>query len=269
MLRFGTRALSVACLMVSASALGSASQVQPLVKRLEGNTDYRARVQAALALGRSDDEAARAPLEKALRKDDRAAVRAAAALALGSLGDQQAVDALEEGLDDASLTVRTQAAEALAMLRGDDEARGKASILIQLGSLYNSSDDGSPVLGKALRRASRTGLTALSGVRMVWQPPKETKAKVPLVRVSGFLKRLRTSESDGDVVCEADVEYVLQRMPGKVIAAIVSGNAKGTVAASLKSDPKRMQQLRRDVVEAAVASAIKRTPEALTRVAAQ
>ena len=59
--------------------------------------DFRVRVTAALALGRSRDVTVRPLLERAL-SDANAAVRTAAAAALGVLGDVGAVAALQRQL---------------------------------------------------------------------------------------------------------------------------------------------------------------------------
>lgn len=243
------------------------SNTAELVTRLETSTDYRVRVQSALALGQLGDQDARVPLEKALDKDQRAAVRAAAAVALGVLGDTQAAVALERHEDDVSLAVRQRVQEALTALRGDDEPSRAAKVLLQIGSLRNLSQDETPVLAKALRRASRTGFDGLNGVRIVTDPNVATSERVvPVVKVTGILKELTTAETDGKLVCEAKVEYVLHRMPGQIIEALVRGNAKASVAAHVRGNARAFEDLRRAVVEAAVASAMRRTPEALRKV---
>jgi hypothetical protein len=257
------------CLMLTfflATAGRAQSNSAELAERLHASPDCRVRVQSALALGHLGDEAARLPLEKALDADPRVGVRAAAAMALGVLGNQQAVFALERHEDDASLTVRQNVQEALAALRGDREARS-TKVLLQIGYLRNLSKDASPALATALRRASRTGFDGLGGVRIVTDPNlAASEQALPVVKVTGILKELTISELAGKVVCEARVEYVLHRMPGQIIEALVRGNAKATVSASVRDDQRAFEELRRKVVEAAVASAMRRTPEALRKV---
>jgi hypothetical protein len=252
-------------LFLATAGLAKSSTAE-LVARLETSTDCRLRVQSALALGHLGDRAARPALEKALDSDPRASVRAAAARALGNLGDRQAAPALERHEDDASLTVRQCVQEALALLRGDREAQA-TKVLLQIGHLRNLSRAEAPALATALRRASRTGFDGLVGVRIVTDPNlAATEHALPVIKVTGILKELSVSENDGKLVCEARVEYVLHRMPGQILEALVRGNAKATVSASVRDDQRAFDELRRKVVEAAVASAMRRTPEALRKV---
>ena len=264
--RVGIIARCLALMLCLARAGLAQSSTAELGRRLQTSTDCRVRVQSALALGHLGDPAARLPLEKALDSDPRASVRAAAATALGVLGDKQAVPALERHEDDASLTVRQSVQEALAALGGDAEAQS-TKVLLQIGYLRNLSQDEAPALATALRRASRTGFDGLVGVRIVTDPNlATTEQALPVIKVTGILKELTVSETEGKLVCEARVEYVLHRMPAQIIEALVRGNAKATVSARIVDDQRAFDELRRKVVEAAVASAMRRTPEALHKV---
>ncbi|MDF1564013.1 MAG: HEAT repeat domain-containing protein [Deltaproteobacteria bacterium] len=78
---------------------------------------YKARIQAALLLGRRGD--ARhdlAALERALQEDDHYAVRGASAMAMGNLGEATAINALLEGLGDEDAFVRRACRKALGQL---------------------------------------------------------------------------------------------------------------------------------------------------------
>ena len=79
MKRLGLLTVGVALTILSAQALHAQSSVGALVERLEGGSDTRTRVQAALALGGLQDPGGRAALERALERDPRTSVRAAAA----------------------------------------------------------------------------------------------------------------------------------------------------------------------------------------------
>ena len=69
---------------------------------------------------------------------------------------------------------------------------------------------------------------------------------------------------EGDsVVYSAKVEYVVHRMPERAIASLVSGSARGKASSSVMQDEKRLAALRLDVLSAAVASAMRRAPEAI------
>jgi hypothetical protein len=182
------------------------------------------------------------------------------------LGDDRALAALERHVNDPSLTIRQRVEAALQRLQGGSV--GEPNVLVELGPLKSGKTNVSPAVVRALHRASRDGLGALSGVRML--DAKGAAAgdlRVPLVKVTGSLKALETSKADGKLVCAARVEYVLQRMPGQVIAAVVSGSAKTTVGMDVLNDREALEKLRRQAVEAAVASALRRAPEALLKVA--
>lgn len=266
----GSLTVGLALSILAVSSLEAQSASSPLVRQLEGAKDYRARVQAALSLGTLKASEAREALERALGQDPQVAVRAAAAVALGTLGDVRALAALERQASHRSLAVRQRVEQAVRLLReGAAGAAGDPNVLVELGSLNSRGRDVSPALVKTLQRASRDGIGALAGVRMVDGKAIKGDRKVPLVRVTGSLKAVETSESDGKLVCAARVEYVLHRMPGQVIAAIVSGSAKTTVAADVLNNREALDKLRRQAVEAAVASALRRAPEALLKVAAQ
>ena len=252
-------------LSLATAGLATTSTAE-LIERLQTSADCRVRVQSALALGHLGDRAARLPLEKALDSDSRASVRAAAARALGVLGDKRAAPALERHEDDVSLTVRQSVQESLVELRGEAKARA-TKVLLQIGYLRNLSQDEAPALAMALRRASRTGFGGVTGVRIVTDPNlATTEQPLPVIKVTGVLKELTTSETAGKLVCEARVEYVLHRMPGQILEALLRGNAKATVSAGLRNDRRAFGELRRKVVEAAVASAMRRAPEALRKV---
>jgi HEAT repeat protein len=84
-----------------------------LTRVLLRGDDFRIRVQAAFALGATNDPSVVPSLERALR-DTEPAVRAAAATALGRIGAPRALPALEAARNDSSATrsgsLRTRAA---------------------------------------------------------------------------------------------------------------------------------------------------------------
>jgi hypothetical protein len=80
-----------------------AESVDVLVDRLQNASDFRVRVQAALALGTSNDSAAVKPLCDGL-DDSNTAVRSAAAAALGRLGMKSGVTCLKNRLANESNT---------------------------------------------------------------------------------------------------------------------------------------------------------------------
>lgn len=87
-----------------------------LAARLENARSEKARIAAAVSLGRMRDPRALRPLVKALR-DDSSVVRAVAASALGHLGDARALPALRRATSDADRTVRKRANASLARIQ--------------------------------------------------------------------------------------------------------------------------------------------------------
>lgn len=86
-----------------------------LINAFRTARDFRARVQAAFALGRTQNHRMRRVLEAGLR-DSHPAVRAAAVTALGDLGDPRARAALNRAQRDSAAAVRLQAQAAIRRL---------------------------------------------------------------------------------------------------------------------------------------------------------
>lgn len=93
-----------------------ADRIDDLSSRLIKSGSDKARIAAAVSLGRLDDERAIKPLVLALR-DKSNVVRAVAASALGRIGDSRALPALRRVTLDKDLTVRKRATEAIGIIR--------------------------------------------------------------------------------------------------------------------------------------------------------
>lgn len=110
----------------AATALGDigAEAIEPVARLLgDSNAPVAARVAAARALGATGNEAATAPLAKAVTSAP-PAVRAAAIRALGKVGDPAGTEALVKALADPDMTVRRCAMDTLVPWRvGDVDAR--------------------------------------------------------------------------------------------------------------------------------------------------
>src|SRR5688500_4981234 len=94
-----------------------ADQIDTLAHTALGDGSEKARIPAAVSLGRLADARGLEPLARALLNDPSAVVRGVAATALGHLGDVRAVTVLERGLADPSESVRTRARDAIDRLR--------------------------------------------------------------------------------------------------------------------------------------------------------
>ena len=238
--------------------------ISDLIDRLQNGPDFRVRVQAALELGKSKLSAARPYLEASL-DDDNAAVRAAAAAALKVLADRRALPALLEHQRDASAAVRAQVKSTITALRAaaEKEKKAKPEILVQLGKFRNGTEVKSHSVVRDVEQASRQKLDDLPGVDILETEGSGARQKVPVVMVTGRVKRLQKSREGSAVVYSASVELVMHKMPGQTLKGVVSGSAKAMGEAAELADPPAMAELMRQALEAALESAIRRAPEAL------
>jgi len=264
------RVLSIALALLVVGSASAAPSIDDLVERLTGGEDFRVRVQAALELGKSKNKRAREYLEKAL-DDDNAAVRAAAAAALKALGDARALPALKERRLDKSSAVRSQieaSIEALQRLDGNGGGAPYAPrVLVMLGAVRNGTSIKSKALDGTLERTSREKLRALPEIEVLASADDmektANKKKLPVVMMTGKLRRFRASREGTEVVYTASIEYIVHRMPGQTIAGTVSGSASARATPEEASDRKKSAELQRAVLEAAIGSAMRRAPQAL------
>jgi hypothetical protein len=237
--------------------------VSELVDRLKNGEDFRVKVQAALELGKSKAAPAREALEGAL-DDDNAAVRTASAAALKVLGDKKAIPALEKHKGDSSESVRSQIQATLKALKALGES-ASTKVLVKIGAMRSAKGGaGEKKLLSDLESASRQKFGELPGVKVVdGDATAEKGKKVPMVMITGHLRKIRESREGSEVVYSASVEYVVHKMPEQAIAGTVSGTASTKASKSEAKDKKRSRELQRMVLAAAIESAIRRAPEAL------
>ncbi len=233
-----------------------------LIGQLKASKDFRVRVQAALQLGKTMDPAALAPLVGAL-DDDNASVRAAAVAALESLGDMRAIAPLKEHRLDRSDAVRKQIKSSLTELEAQGLDAPKPKVLVKLGIMKNGSGVKSKRIESDLAFASRQKLGELPGVKVLIEGDDGAGRKTPVVMVTGSVEQLRASREGSAIIYTAKVEYVLHTMPEQSIAAKVSGSASAQASEQEANDQVKSAQLRKEVLEAAIASALRRAPPAL------
>jgi hypothetical protein len=267
------RALSLALFALSLSASIPALSAPPLsdlLQKLSRGPDFRVRVSAALQLGKTKSSIARSALETAL-DDENAAVRAAAAAGLKVIGDPTAINALARHENDGSAAVRSQIKTTIAALRSGDSGSSKATekpeVQVQMGKIGSGAATSGAMLDD-VARTSREKLRELPGVAIVDEGADRPRRDVPLVMVTGRVKKLEQSREGGNVVCSAAIEFVLHKMPGQTIKGVVSGSAKASGSADEIYDARTLADLKRSALEAAIDSAIRRAPPAL-RAAAQ
>jgi hypothetical protein len=242
-------------------AFGQPAGIDELVSQLNPSNDFRVRVQAALQLGKSMDPAALKPLVDAL-DDANASVRAAAVAALESLGDRRAIPYLKEHRLDRSAPVRNQIKSSLAALEGQPP-----KVLVKLGIMKNGSGVKSQRIESDLAQASRKKLGELPRVKVLVEGDDGADPKTPVVMVTGSVEQLKASRDGSAIVYTAKVEYVLHTMPDQSIAAKVSGSASAQASEQDAGDQVKSAQLRKEVLEAAIASALRRAPRALVAAA--
>jgi hypothetical protein len=81
--------------------------------------------------------------------------------------------------------------------------------------------------------------------------------------LTGHLRQLDERERGGEMEYAAEVEFIIHRMPGRSIQGKVSGSARVRSGLAEVKSAKQQAELRRNVIEAAIDSAMKRATEAL------
>jgi hypothetical protein len=165
------------------------------------------------------------------------------------------------------------ALDALRRQRAAEERPGeKPVVLVHLGDVSAAKKSGVSRRAKAklageIKRAARRRLVKLPGVRVMRDSEdaaeRARQGSIPVVLLTGRIRRAELSRRDGRFVYSAKVEYVVHRMPGRDIASLVSGSAQEEASDAVARDRKKLAALRSEVVAAAVASAMRRAPEAI------
>lgn len=267
------RALSAALVLCCALAVEHARAEDPYAsakRDVTAASDFRVRVAAALALGKSKDNAgARPPLEKALG-DGHPAVRSAAAAGLGALGDKDAIPALERQLSsDASDSVKSQIRTSLDRLKGVGANSGAAApslagvqFVVQLGTMRNGTSVRGEQLAQVLRSATKSKAQSIPHVAVVEAGDTATlkqaaDKKVPIVALDGALLKLAQGQSGTTLTFQAQVEYSLRRVSDQSLKGLLTGSASAFDSTRALGNQKRVAELQDQAVEAAVDSALR------------
>ena len=115
-------------------------------------------------------------------------------------------------------------------------------------------------------QASRRKLNELPRVKVL-EGDDGADSKTPVVMVTASVEQLKASREGSNIVYTAKVEYVLHTMPDQSIAAKVSGSASARASEQDADDQVKSAQLRKEVLEAAIASALRRAPRAIVAAA--
>lgn len=264
------RRLLMVIVFATAMVLGSTSRSTARDKDtaafrdLAIGTDYRLRVAAALALGRSKSPGARPALQKAL-KDRHPAVRAAAVAGLSALGDVAAVPALKTARDaEPSMSVKRQMESAIARL---SKPSSKARFLVSLGKFENRSGVKDAALGALLRDRTRDQVAQLPDIEVVADGTdvaiEGKNRKLPAFKLDGSVTQLRRRQGRDGIGYSAKVEYVIREMPSQTLKGSISGSAQALGDVRRPQGRLDIARLRSDAVAGAVESALKGAPLAL------
>jgi hypothetical protein len=198
--------------------------------------------------------------------DPNAFVRAAAAAVLEKIGDASALPALKEHRLDRSDAVRRAVRSAILTLEQPASNR-PTKVLVQIGAMKNQTSVKGSGIEAELEQESRRKLDELPGIEVLAKTPDQTqeskKKKLPVVMVSGHIQKLKAKREGQEIIYSASVEYIVHTMPDQAIAAKVSGNATASLTQEEAKDAQRTAELRRQVLEAAIASALRGAPRAL------
>ena len=174
--------------------------------------------------------------------------------------------ALKEHRLDRSDAVRRAVRSAIITLEQPPDAR-PTKVLVQIGSMKNQTSVKGTAIETELEQESRKKLDELPGIEVLKASPdsnqESKKKKLPVVMVSGHIQKLKAVREGQEIVYSASVEYILHTMPEQSIAAKVTGNATASLTQEEAKDKQRSAELRRQVLGAAIASALRGAPRAL------
>jgi hypothetical protein len=255
---------------------------ESILRSLTESTDFRVRVNAALALGRLGAQApdgTREALEQALG-DAHPAVRVASAAALSTLKDPAAIPALEHRLAlEGSASVAAQLRLSLTVLRRADDGdlddpdttpaapRALGSdvrFVVTLGTMRNRTTTGGDELRLVLSKASHLYAAALHGTVVVEHDGpllrQAAARRVPVITLDGNVTRITESRVAGGSQVQARVEFTVRR--DQNLKGTLSGAATTFGPGSGLTDDAR-RQLEEDAVSAAVQSALRGAEQGL------
>lgn len=228
-------------------------------RRELANPDFRVRVSAALALGKSHDTSVRLPLERLL-DDPNPAVRSAAAAALGVLGDPAATVALDRArTKEASASVKAQMGASSEGLKRILTLQG-VQVVVQLGTMQNGTGVRGPQLAEVMRGSAAGRARTLTNVLVAG--PQDTALlqraadkHVPVMVIDGLITRLVQGQAGGNVTVQAEVEFSMRKVSDQTLKGTLTGAA--TSVGSPSVNPLRLAQLQEQAVDGAVESAMR------------
>lgn len=250
--------------------ISSAQSDAAAFRDLATGSDFRLRVAAALALGKSRSPGARPALEKALG-DPHPAVRSAAAAGLGALGDANSLPALRTAAGrEADVGVKTEMEQTIKRLSGR-APQAKAKFLVTLGKLENKSGVSNTALLGALKASARARMSQVPGVEVLAEGTDavaEGKSRnLPAFALDGSITELARKQVSDGISFKARVEFLVRKVPDQTLKATMNGAAQATADLKEVKGPSEMSQLQIDAVDGAVDGALKTASSTLAAAA--
>jgi HEAT repeat protein len=238
------------CWGVLASSPALAREHDVLLRLLRDGDSFRVRARAALALGRTNDDAVSRALERAL-DDQHAAVRAAAAAALARVGNASSIAALERARRDPAPDVAAQAEIALRAVTARAAQTGPgagksmpapdpaeslrdARFVVVVGAVRNDSglQEGEllALLAQGIvHELQRIGRIAVFASHELDASVSRAiqRRKVPAFRLEGNLRRVVSTLQDERHAVRAEVSLLLLDEPGRNLRSMLRGAATG------------------------------------------
>jgi hypothetical protein len=242
-----------------------AQDVSVSLRDLVTAADFRLRMSAALALGRSHDPSVRPLLEQALG-DSNAAVRAAAAAALGALGDPASIPAIDSAkAHEPSDSTRAAMETTLAALRRPTSLQG-VQLVVQIGTMRNNTQVRGADVADVLRSATTSRARTLRNIAVAMPTDSAMLQRaagqhVPVILLDGNVTRLTQSASGSNVTCQAAVEFVIRKIPDQTLRSTLSGNA--AAMGSGTTSARGMASLQDQAIGGAVESALRNADQGL------
>lgn len=243
-----------------------AQRTSYLIQALSTSDSFRVRVQAAISLGRrQDDEGALRALMSCF-DDEHPAVRIACAASLEGLRNPEALPALRRAARDRDRGARRAIQSAIRTLErverdgGGDEPSGPAQYYVGIGSFGNPAGASRSVV-EAAQEMLRQSVSSINGV--VFAPNRESPRAARRVlqrrNLKGvFLDASITSVEETSRGTRVAVSIVVNTYPGRDIRAMLEGAATAPGAASDAST--------RRALDAAIQSALRQLPRVMSTI---
>jgi hypothetical protein len=222
-----SRLLSLAFALCVASSARASDDVV-LQNLLRDCRDYRVRVRAAEALGRTQKPAATAALAAALT-DKHPAVREAAATALGRLGSPDALPALRTSSRDPVPAVAKSARRSILQIEFDLKRRGAAQNTphrVRYGVYVGELRDRSPAQEKGMLSALAVSLEeqlrSVDGAELI---ESGTQAEVPVYRVDGSITDTERAFIEDKVTARASVALLVTDAADQTLRIVFKGSS--------------------------------------------